>query len=58
MASVLQVDSLATRNMVPGESVYNEKRVSVEEGDQKVMLSMIMFFFFPDPTIAWICSAD
>ena len=23
-------DSLLTKNMVPGESVYNEKRVSVE----------------------------
>ena len=27
-------DLLVTKNMVPGESVYGEKRVSVEEGDK------------------------
>ncbi|XP_040550989.1 rRNA 2'-O-methyltransferase fibrillarin isoform X2 [Gallus gallus] len=29
-------DALVTRNMVPGESVYGEKRISVEDGDTKV----------------------
>lgn len=29
-------DALATLNIVPGESVYGEKRISVEEGDKKV----------------------
>ncbi|XP_065510717.1 rRNA 2'-O-methyltransferase fibrillarin isoform X1 [Caloenas nicobarica] len=29
-------DALVTRNLVPGESVYGEKRISVEEGDTKV----------------------
>eukprot|EP00826_Nyctotherus_ovalis_P036872 TRINITY_DN330_c0_g1_i8.p1 TRINITY_DN330_c0_g1~~TRINITY_DN330_c0_g1_i8.p1 ORF type:complete len:233 (-),score=53.28 TRINITY_DN330_c0_g1_i8:182-880(-) len=29
-------DALLTRNMVPGVSVYNEKRVTVEEGENKV----------------------
>lgn len=29
-------DALVTRNMVPGESVYGEKRIAVEEGDTKV----------------------
>lgn len=29
-------DALVTRNMVPGESVYGEKRISVEDGDNKV----------------------
>ena len=25
-----------TKNIVPGESVYNEKRISVEDGEQKI----------------------
>lgn len=29
-------DALATRNLVPGESVYGEKRVSVEDGGQSI----------------------
>ncbi|KAF7684660.1 rRNA 2'-O-methyltransferase fibrillarin [Astathelohania contejeani] len=29
-------DLLVTKNMVPGESVYNEKRVSVADGDSKI----------------------
>jgi rRNA 2'-O-methyltransferase fibrillarin len=29
-------DALVTRNMVPGESVYGEKRIAVEEGEQKI----------------------
>jgi len=29
-------DALVTRNSVPGESVYGEKRISVEEGEQKI----------------------
>uniref|UniRef100_A0A8V5GDF7 rRNA 2'-O-methyltransferase fibrillarin n=1 Tax=Melopsittacus undulatus TaxID=13146 RepID=A0A8V5GDF7_MELUD len=29
-------DALVTRNLVPGESVYGEKRISVEDGDSKV----------------------
>nr|WCZ58754.1 rRNA 2'-O-methyltransferase fibrillarin [Seculamonas ecuadoriensis] len=29
-------DSIVTRNMVPGVSVYNEKRVSVEENGEKI----------------------
>lgn len=29
-------DSLVTKNMVPGESVYNEKRISVEVNSEKV----------------------
>lgn len=29
-------DALVTRNTVPGESVYGEKRISVEDGDNKV----------------------
>jgi len=29
-------DALVTRNLVPGESVYGEKRISVEEGEQKI----------------------
>ncbi|XP_045702779.1 rRNA 2'-O-methyltransferase fibrillarin isoform X2 [Phyllostomus hastatus] len=29
-------DALVTKNLVPGESVYGEKRVSISEGDDKV----------------------
>ncbi|XP_041373019.1 rRNA 2'-O-methyltransferase fibrillarin-like [Gigantopelta aegis] len=29
-------DALVTLNMVPGDSVYGEKRISVEEGDKKI----------------------
>ncbi|XP_062996283.1 rRNA 2'-O-methyltransferase fibrillarin isoform X2 [Elgaria multicarinata webbii] len=29
-------DALVTRNLVPGESVYGEKRISVEDGELKV----------------------
>nr|XP_056702393.1 rRNA 2'-O-methyltransferase fibrillarin [Euleptes europaea] len=29
-------DALVTRNLVPGESVYGEKRISVEDGEVKV----------------------
>ncbi|XP_005414141.1 PREDICTED: rRNA 2'-O-methyltransferase fibrillarin [Chinchilla lanigera] len=29
-------DALVTKNLVPGESVYGEKRVSVSEGDDKI----------------------
>lgn len=29
-------DALVTRNLVPGESVYGEKRISVEENDGKI----------------------
>ncbi|TRZ06205.1 hypothetical protein HGM15179_020902 [Zosterops borbonicus] len=29
-------DALVTRNLVPGESVYGEKRISVEDGDTSV----------------------
>jgi rRNA 2'-O-methyltransferase fibrillarin len=29
-------DALVTLNMDPGNSVYNEKRISVEEGDKKI----------------------
>lgn len=29
-------DALATKNIVPGESVYNEKRVSAQEGEDKI----------------------
>uniref|UniRef100_A0A8C0F6Z5 rRNA 2'-O-methyltransferase fibrillarin n=1 Tax=Bubo bubo TaxID=30461 RepID=A0A8C0F6Z5_BUBBB len=29
-------DALVTRNLVPGESLYGEKRISVEDGDTKV----------------------
>jgi len=29
-------DALVTKNMVPGESVYGEKRIAVEDGDTKV----------------------
>ena len=29
-------DALVTKNLVPGESVYNEKRISVEVGGEKV----------------------
>ncbi|XP_069796094.1 rRNA 2'-O-methyltransferase fibrillarin isoform X1 [Narcine bancroftii] len=29
-------DALVTRNMVPGESVYGEKRIGVEEAEQKI----------------------
>lgn len=29
-------DALVTRNLVPGESVYGEKRISVDEGETKV----------------------
>ena len=29
-------EALVTKNLVPGESVYNEKRVSVEVGGEKV----------------------
>ena len=29
-------DCLVTKNMVPGESVYNEKRISVEVNGEKV----------------------
>lgn len=29
-------DALVTKNLVPGESVYGEKRISVEEGEQKI----------------------
>ena len=25
-----------TKNLVPGESVYNEKRISVEVGEEKI----------------------
>ena len=31
-----QQDSLVTKNLVPGESVYNEKRISVEVQGEKV----------------------
>lgn len=30
-------DALLTRNTVPGESVYNEKRVTVEVSNLKIM---------------------
>jgi rRNA 2'-O-methyltransferase fibrillarin len=33
-------DALLTKNFVPGHSVYNEKRVSVMEGEQKVEYRM------------------
>ncbi|XP_050162232.1 rRNA 2'-O-methyltransferase fibrillarin-like, partial [Myiozetetes cayanensis] len=29
-------DALVTRNLVPGESVYGEKRISVEDGDGSI----------------------
>ncbi|XP_046990044.1 rRNA 2'-O-methyltransferase fibrillarin [Schistocerca americana] len=29
-------DALVTKNMVPGESVYGEKRIAVEEGETKI----------------------
>lgn len=29
-------DALVTKNLVPGESVYGEKRVSISEGDDKI----------------------
>lgn len=29
-------DTIVTKNLVPGESVYNEKRISVEVGTEKV----------------------
>ena len=29
-------DALVTKNLVPGESVYNEKRISVEVGTDKI----------------------
>ncbi|XP_068098054.1 rRNA 2'-O-methyltransferase fibrillarin [Hyperolius riggenbachi] len=29
-------DALVTKNLVPGESVYGEKRISVEEGETKI----------------------
>jgi len=29
-------DALVTRNLVPGDSVYGEKRISVDEGEQKI----------------------
>ena len=29
-------DDLVTKNLVPGESVYGEKRVSISEGDDKI----------------------
>lgn len=29
-------DTLVTKNLVPGESVYNEKRISVEVNGEKV----------------------
>ena len=31
-----QQESLVTKNLVPGESVYNEKRISVEVQGEKV----------------------
>ena len=34
-------DALLTKNMVPGESVYGEKRISVDVGGP-----VIFFFFF------------
>jgi len=27
---------LVTKNLVPGESVYNEKRISVQKGEDKI----------------------
>lgn len=29
-------DSLVTRNLIPGDSVYGEKRISVEQDNQKI----------------------
>ncbi|XP_025105639.1 rRNA 2'-O-methyltransferase fibrillarin-like isoform X2 [Pomacea canaliculata] len=29
-------DAIVTKNLVPGDSVYGEKRITVEDGDQKV----------------------
>jgi rRNA 2'-O-methyltransferase fibrillarin len=29
-------DALVTKNLVPGESVYGEKRASISEGDVKI----------------------
>ena len=39
-------DALATKNLVPGESVYGEKRVAVE-----VILFSIQFIFRTNPKL-------
>lgn len=31
-----QQDALLTKSIAPGESVYNEKRITVEEGTDKI----------------------
>ncbi len=36
-------DALVTRNMDPGHSVYNEKRIAVEVGSGGVLVDLISF---------------
>jgi hypothetical protein len=38
-------DALLTKNTVPGESVYNEKRVSVEVSIKSLTLKSVADFF-------------
>ena len=40
-------DALVTRNMVPGEAVYGEKRVSVE-----VSCNILLIYLYKSPYIA------
>jgi len=45
-------DALLTKNTVPGESVYNEKRVSVEVSIKSHELKSVAFFFiWPKKTL-------
>jgi hypothetical protein len=38
-------DALVTKNMVPGESVYGEKRISVEVCTLNIFVLMLAFLF-------------
>ena len=38
-------DALVTKNMVPGESVYGEKRISVEVGFTESVISNIKLMY-------------
>ena len=38
-------DALLTKNMVPGESVYGEKRISVDVGTPVIILIINLFIY-------------
>jgi len=42
-------DALVTKNMVPGESVYGEKRISVEVCTLNIFVSMFAFLYVAVP---------